>query len=377
MPGSLTGKPQLNRVVNRRLILDRIRRDGRLSRAELAKLTAIRPPTVSAVVKELIDEGLVEEVGNGETRGGRAPRMVSLARKLPRALGFEMSETALLGGLCDLSGTICHERSEPFNPMNPDLAIKRLRALGDELLRSANITWEDLQGVGVALPGHLNSANGHVRWSQPFGWRDVPFRSLCERCWKAPTDVVNDSLAGGMAAHLFGAVQSVDNLVFLYLRFMDASHGVVGLGTGIIVHGEPYYGEFGAAGEITTPVEHPMVQANKQFGGNYANVAEYLDAVRSNAGPAMKALQRVGVDVATLMQHIINLLEPGMLIVGSDAPMLRDALLNQVRQTLEAHQLAYEAGKTQVVASTLGEYGVVRGAIVPTLQRVFRMPRWS
>lgn len=377
MPGSLTGKPQLNRVVNRRLILDRIRRDGRLSRAELAKLTAIRPPTVSAVVKELIDEGLVEEVGNGETSGGRAPRMVALARRLPRALGFEMSETSLLAGLCDLSGTLCFERSVPFNPISPDLAIKRLHAVGEELLDRANITWSDLQGVGVGLPGHLNVADGLIRWSQPFGWKDVPFKALCERCWNVPTDVVNDSLAGGMAAHLFDAVQSVENLVFLYLRFMDASHGVVGLGTGIIVHGEPYHGEFGAAGEITTPVAHPLVHANNQFGGNYANVAEYLDAVRSKAGPAMKALRRVGEDLATLVQHIINLLEPGMLVVGSDAPVLRDALLDQVHETLEIHQLAYEAGKTRVVASTLGEYGVVRGAIVPTLQRVFRMPRWS
>jgi predicted NBD/HSP70 family sugar kinase len=377
MPGSLTGKPQLNRVVNRRLILDRIRRDGRLSRAELAKLTAIRPPTVSAVIKELIDEGLVEEVGNGVTRGGRAPRMVALARKQPRALGFEMSETSLLAGLCDLSGALCFERSVSFNPMGPDLAIARLHALGGELLKNAHITWKDLQGVGVALPGHLNVANGHVRWSRPFGWKDVPFKALCERCWNVTTDVVNDSLAGGMAAHLFGAAQSIDNLVFLYLRFMDASHGVVGLGTGIIVNGEPYHGEFGAAGEITSPVAHPMVHANNHFGGAYANVADFLAAFRSSAAPAVKALHHVGDELATLVLHIINLLEPGMLIVGSDAPLLRDALLDRVRSTLEVHQLAYEAGKTQVLASTLGDYGVVRGAIVPTLQRVFRMPRWS
>ena len=58
MPRPITGKPQLNRVVNRTLILDRIRRDGHLSRAELAKITAIRPPTVSAVIRELIEEGL-------------------------------------------------------------------------------------------------------------------------------------------------------------------------------------------------------------------------------------------------------------------------------------------------------------------------------
>ena len=69
MSNSLTGKPQLNRFVNRRLILDKIRRDGQISRAELAKQTSIRPPTVSAIIKQLLVEGLVEEIGSGETSG--------------------------------------------------------------------------------------------------------------------------------------------------------------------------------------------------------------------------------------------------------------------------------------------------------------------
>ena len=77
-----------------------IRRQVRVSRAELAKQTAIRPPTVSAVVKELIDEGLVKEVGTGATSGGRAPRMVSLNDCRPLALGFELSETSIHAGLC-------------------------------------------------------------------------------------------------------------------------------------------------------------------------------------------------------------------------------------------------------------------------------------
>src|SRR3990172_2451549 len=103
----LTGKPQLNRFVNRRLILDQIRRNGTTSRADLAKQTAIRPPTVSAVVKELIDEGLIEERGIGQTSGGRAPRVIVLRRNKPCTLGFEISETLILAGLCDLAGNVC------------------------------------------------------------------------------------------------------------------------------------------------------------------------------------------------------------------------------------------------------------------------------
>lgn len=373
----LTGKPQLNRVVNRRLILDRIRRDGRVSRARIAKVTAIRPPTVSAVVKELISEGLVEEVGSGQTNGGRAPRMVALSRNQPRALGFEMSETSILAGVCDLVGSPCRQVRVPYSPVEPQQAIEQLYEIGSGLLESAGTNWDAMQGVGVALPGHLDTAAGHVRWSRPFGWRDVALKEMCEQRWGVATDVVNDSLAGGMAAHFFGVAKTVRNLVFLYLRFRDASHGVVGLGSGIIVNGEPYHGEFGAAGEITTPIEHPLADARDAAGNPYADMDALVGAFIRDEPGAARAVDRLARDLSTLVLHAVNFLEPGMLIIGSDISELRDPVLDRLTRIVQSHTVDYVPGKTQIVGSTLGEYGVVRGAVVPTLQRVFRMPRWS
>lgn len=377
MSNLLTGKPQLNRFVNRRLILDKIRRDGVISRADLAKQTEIRPPTVSAVVKDLIKEGLVEEVGPGETSGGRAPRMISLSRNQPKVLGFELSETCILAGLCDLGGDLCAHQKISFVPAPPEQAVDMLEEIGSELLSSAGIDWDDLQGVGVALPGHLNVASGHVRWSQPFGWRDVPFKELCEARWKLTTDVVNDSLAGGMAAQLFETSESVENLVFLYLRFHDGLHKGVGVGSGIIINGQPYHGEFGAAGEITIPITHPLMLHKERGGKAYRDIDSFSKALAEGDQEVLATLLKVGEELSPLVQHIVNLLEPGVLMIGSDSPALRDVLMAQLQEVLKKQQLAYEAGHTQLIASTLGEYGVLRGAVVPTLQRVFRIPQWS
>jgi predicted NBD/HSP70 family sugar kinase len=88
-------------------------------------------------------------------------------------------------------------------------------------------------------------------------------------------------------------------------------------------------------------------------------------------------MDRVARDIAVLVEHAMNFLEPGMLVIGTDIAALQDELLVRVRRIVDAHQLAHEAGKTSIVGSMLGEYGVVRGAIVPTLQRVFCMPRWT
>ena len=377
MTRPVTGKPQLNRRLNRTLILDRIRRAGEVSRAELAKVTTIRPPTVSAVIKELIVEGLVEETRNGESSGGRAPRMVALSRRQGRAIGFEVSESAILAGVCDLAGDLCAEKRVPFSPDTPDRTIDRLQQIGEELLGKLKLTWPAIQGVGVAVPGHMDMRRGVVRWSHPFGWKDVPFRRMCELRWGTTTDVVNDSAAGSMAAHFLDMGPEVRNLVYLYLRFADASNGVVGLGSGVIINREPYHGEFGAAGEITTPVAHPLIDARDDNGEPFDSVDAFAAAVGNGRASAMAAVDRVARDVSLLVVHAVNLLEPGVLVVGSDIESLRDAVLDRLRQILDEHSLRYEAGKTKIIASTLGEFGVARGAVVPTLQRVFRMPRWT
>ncbi|MGD9636762.1 MAG: ROK family transcriptional regulator [Pirellulales bacterium] len=372
----LTGKPQLNRFVNRRLILEQIRRNGETSRADLAKQTAIRPPTVSAVVKELIDEGLIEERGIGQTSGGRAPRVIVLRRNRPRTLGFEISETRILAGLCDLAGNVCDQLELASETVPPETAVERMHTIGSKLLAAAGMKWDNLNGVGVAVQGHVNGAEGIVRWSHRFNWRNVPLKQMCERRWNIETDVINDCLAGGLAAHFFDVESEVQNLVFVYLRFRGTSHGLVGLGSGIIVNGEPYYGEFGAAGEITTMVNHPLVYAQQMGGRSYPGLNEFSTALEEDDPAASAALYRVGNELSVLALHIVNLLEPGVLMIGSDAPILRDRLLVQLQQVLDKQGLAYEAGKTRLLASTLGDSCLMRGAVVPTLQRVFRIPQW-
>ena len=353
-----------------------IRREVRVSRAELAKQTAIRPPTVSAVVKELISEGLVKEVGTGATSGGRAPRMVSLDDGRPLALGFELSETSIHAGLCNLTGGLTARYKVAIDPQSPSDAVEELYAIGDQLLREASLQWDQLEGVGVAVPGRLSQMEGLIHWSRPFGWLDVPFKQMCEARWNIKTDLVNDSLAGGMAAHQFELESPVDNLVFLYLRFQDVKLDVVGIGVGLIINGHPYCGEFGGAGEISTPLAHPVAHLARA-GHKFSGAEEFAESVQAGQPEALAALSKVANELAPLVRHTVNLLEPGVLMLGSDMPSLRDELLSALRDDLDKHHMDYEQGRTELRASALGDFGVVRGAAVPALQRLFRMPQWT
>lgn len=379
----LTGKPELNRRVNRTLILDRIRTNGEVSRAELAKLTQIRPPTVTAIVRELLSDGLVVETGRGEARGGRAPRMVALSCARPQTIGFEITDTALLSGLADLKGRLHVRERMPYSPDTPERTIDRLTELAERTFAGLRTTlpqyrcgWSSLRGAGIALPGLIDAAKGKVRWSKPLGWRDVPLAGMCRERWNVPTDILNDSAAGSMAAHFFTEYQ-VQNLVYCVLRFGDATAGEVGVGIGLIIHGEPYHGEFGTAGEMARPVRHPLVDARDEHGQPYPDLPRLVQALRFGEPGAVAAMDRVGTDLGLLVFHAVNLLEPGRVIIESDVPELGEAFYQRLGQTLREYTLHHGGRRTELVLSTLEEYGGVRGAVVPALRRFFRLPSWT
>jgi len=379
----LTGKPQLNRKVNRTLILDRIRLNGEISRAELAKVTNIRPPTVTAIIRELLAEGLGVETGTGETHGGRAPRILTLSCRVPQARGFEITDTSILAGLSDLKGNLSVRRRVPFAPCSPEDTVARLTQLAEEMFAEVQMPpgegafcWAQLRGAGLALPGLLDPARGLVCYSHPLGWKDVDLRTLCEERWGVRTDIVNDSAAGSMAAHFF-TDRGIHTLVYIVTRFADASNGVVGLGTGLIIRGEPYHGEFGAAGEITTPVRHPLVDARRDDGQPFACTGDFVAALQAGQASAVAAMDRVAGDLALMVLLSINLLDPGRLILETDVPELGEALRTRLARVLDEHTLQHGRGRAEIVLSNLGEFGGVRGAVVPALRRFFKLPSWA
>jgi N-acetylglucosamine repressor len=383
LTAQIPGKPQLNRKVNRTLILDRIRLNGEISRAELAKETSIRPPTVTAIIRDLLAEGLVVEVGTGDPRGGRAPRILALSCRLPHAIGFELTDTAILAGLSDLKGNLAVSERVAFSPQSPTQTVELLERLAARLFRQVEMPeddgpfgWERLRGAGLALPGLIDSAEGVVRYSHPLKWENVALRAICEERWGVRTDIINDSSAGSMAAHFFHE-QSVQNLVYIVLRFADASNGVVGVGTGLIINGEPYHGEFGVAGEITTPVRHPLVDARGADGQPFAGTAEFVRALQAGVAGARETMDRVARELSVLVLLSINLFDPGRLILECDVPELGVALQQRLRRVLDEHALGHGSGRAELVVAEMGEFGGVKGAVVPALRRFFKLPSWT
>ncbi|HEY4103590.1 MAG TPA: MarR family transcriptional regulator, partial [Polyangiaceae bacterium] len=143
------------REVNRSIVLDIIRRGGRVSRTDLARRSALTKPTVSAIVEDLLARGIVQEVGYGKTvaSGGRRARLLEFNDASAAYLGICLGVNTTTVGLADARGEIRVRREMPTLHGNPEDTVKAAAALVEEVCAEAGFPRDRLQAVGVTVPG--------------------------------------------------------------------------------------------------------------------------------------------------------------------------------------------------------------------------------
>src|SRR6476646_6784434 len=104
------------RDINRQIVLNYVREREPISRAEIARETHLQRSTISAIVEDLKTEGLVEEVGEGESTGGRRPTLLRLRTKGAIALGVSIDPTCTNVATSDLAGRLVDHKAFPTDP---------------------------------------------------------------------------------------------------------------------------------------------------------------------------------------------------------------------------------------------------------------------
>lgn len=210
----------------------------RISQMELSQQLALSWPTILQNVKELVELGLVQEVGQYESTGGRKAKAYAPVRDARLAIGLDLTGNHVSVVLVDLSGQVVRyqRKSRPFS-----LDDAYLQGLG-ELVQSVmgdEFAGETLLGVGISLPGIVDSEAGLLRYSHILNLRDVPLDML-SRHISFPCGFINDANAAGFA-EIYGT-STAGNLVYLSL-----SNSV---GGAILAGGSPYMGNHLRAGEF-------------------------------------------------------------------------------------------------------------------------------
>lgn len=236
---------------NRDLVLKTIIDHDAISRAEIARRTNLTRATVSDMVTILSREGLVREVGYGESIGGKAPILLSLVADSRYLLGLYLAQDKFIGSVVNLRGEIKDSVEYPVNGNDREQALQLVYKILDQLIKKK---WRPLVGIGVGTPGLVNTREGIVVSAVNLEWQDLPLGQLLEKKYKIPVLVLNDSQATAIGEFVYGGEHPGDqNLIVVNVK-----HGI---GAGILINGRLFQGDGGGAGEIG----HVVVQENGEL----------------------------------------------------------------------------------------------------------------
>ncbi|MEZ2221589.1 ROK family protein [Rhizobium sp. RCC_161_2] len=331
----LKGDQNTTRALNRRLVLNCLRREGALSRVDIIAMTGLSPAAISGVVGELIKEGFVIEGEVGRSSGGRKPILVSIDYGCRYSLGLKLTQGRLEATLTDLSTTPIGAWTVLLSEQTPAAVAAAARQAVEHLLPDESERRKKLIGVGLAMPGLIDVKRGVCLVSHRFGWRDVPIAALLAAQVKAPVWVDNDVNAFAIAQQLFGHGRLRASVLVLIIG--------TGVGAALIINGQIHHGARFAAGEIGFAVEEghgnaaaesrrsweqlfsepAMVRAWGQIresGSSDPLPAADLELAAAQGDPRANAyLNKVGHDIGLRLVTMIDLIDPEVVIVGGEA----------------------------------------------------------
>lgn len=216
---------------------------GTLSRAQLTSSTGLNRTTISNLVSELKDLGLVyESQSAGPTGVGRPSVMVSLSADVV-AFAVNTALDATTVGVVNLLGQVLVKARRP-NPANltPTMAVQ----IANDLiihLRAKLAPGTRIIGIGVAIPGQVRVAEGLVRFAPAFKWINAPFGPMLHKLSNLPVFIDNDASLGCLAERTMGTARKYSNIVYLF-------GGTNGVGGGVVIDGLQLRGASGYASEL-------------------------------------------------------------------------------------------------------------------------------
>jgi hypothetical protein len=232
------------RRFNLSTILTMIHHSSGCSRAELTRRTGLNRSTISALVAELVELGLAFE-GEPEDVPGRVGRPSLQVFPSPRVAAIAVSPDvdAITVGLVGLGGEVI--RRIRFDTARVPTVVETVNAVKAIVAGMRGEIEKDCEiaGVGVAVPGLVDTADGRVLIAPHLGWRDSALTTSLARALDYPVFAGNDASLGAIAESLFGAARGVADLVYL-------NGSASGIGGGLIIGGSPLRGTSGYAGEL-------------------------------------------------------------------------------------------------------------------------------
>lgn len=353
-------------------LLRMIHQAGTLSRSQLTASSGLNRSTISDLVTELQELGLVFETEASAAGVGRPSLQVSASDQVV-AFSVNTDVDAVTVGVVTLAGEVIARRREPTNQPSAEkaaaIAAKVIASLRAELKPGTRIV-----GVGVAVPGQVRVADGVIRLAPHLGWVEVPFGPMLSQLTGLPVFCDNDASLGCVAEIIYGNAKGFSDVVFLFA-------GSGGIGGGVVINGQQLRGTAGYAGELG----HVRISSNKDK--DYSGLEGTLESLvrrndfletfklfaatdeellleisRSNNAKAQKLIENQTDSLAAALGSFVNIFNPQVIILGGFITGLFAKEQQRLLAGLKYNSLAAANERVLIRESGLGSNMLMIGA---------------
>jgi len=383
----------------RAAFLGLVRVRGTASRGDLARETGLDKKTVSAVVEDLLAEGILSSAGLRDSTAGRRQELLALNGAHANCIGVDLGATHIIGLLADLCGRALDRVFFAIRPNLPaEIILDQMKSVARSLLASPKAT-SPVRSIGICVPGFVNPRTGTSLVAENIpGWRDVRLGELFHAEFGLPVRTDDASRSFGLAEQRMGAGRGHDNFLALDLGY--------GIGMAIVVHGRLYEGSGWKSGEIGHVVVDPRGEpcacgnrgcletvasgraiARRAAEGIRNGRSEVLSGLTHGNADSVTAqdvtlaagmqdpfavglLREAGERIGLAIANAVNLLNPSAVVLGGGLVSSQPTLIEAIRETLPTHVMPGIRDEMELLVSGLGVDGSALGAVIAATDAV-------
>ena len=384
------------RAQHSRLILNLLWKQQEISRAELARRTGLSRSTVSAIVSDLLSQGLATETRTGASSGGRRPILLEFQDQSSFILGIELGATHLSCVLTDLRCKVRASWSAPAPVRDePEVALGKMKMAVHSVLEADGVKPSQVLGIGVAVPSPVDRERpGELLPLVVPKWQGYNIATYLEGSFHRPVFVDNDANLGALSELWWGAGSTSEDLAYIKVA--------TGVGAGLIINGRIFRGSGGIAGEIghtsidpngppcicglrgclTTFIGTPALleRARNELRASGSerlpptSIDELVDAALDGDPMSVDLIHYAGDKLGVGIANMLNLLNPQAVVLGGGIARSGDLLLDGVRRTIQALSLPASIRNAEIRTTGLNEWGIAVGAATLVLEGALETP---
>ena len=376
------------RNINQTVLLHLIRERQPISRVDIARITGLRPGTISSIVNRLIRKGVIYEGAEGPSSGGRKPTYLNINAENAYVLAIDIGVRDTAYAVSDFNGRILKQKNL-ITEGEPHEFLDRL-AVQIQKTISNNYSRVNFAGVGVSVPGLIKRETGEVAVSPNLGWRDLPIKTILESKLGMPVYVENDANAAAFSELWYGPLNELKVKTLLYILVVD------GLGCGLIINGELHVGSkigmggFGhmciepngelcscgrkgcwetLASESATIARYHRLMSNKN-GSITTSITDIISQANRGEEKAVAALTATAEYLGEGIASLAHGLSPENIVVGGDITAAWDLLAPVIHERLKSQYIIPEVTRIDIRPASVQRPSLF-GAIPIALQNYF------